>query len=168
MPTSPSSMTFKIVSTSLSGATAYTFLMPARRNPVTNSSVPTTAICISHHQQVLDDRSREGTRLASRDYPDVVHFHFLAYHVVHNREDRERVEVGEFLALANERLIQRDRDARELPVRLETLKRVPYVGVHGGLLELLDDRWHALRLRERAQLPDAVVHATRSEILDAL
>src|SRR4030067_390486 len=106
MPTSCSSMTLTTVSISLSGVTAYTFLMPARRNPVTNSPVPTTAICISHPKQVLDDLCREAACLASRDYPYVVHFHLLAYHVVDYRQDRERGEVGEFLALSFHRPLQ--------------------------------------------------------------
>src|SRR5881296_751583 len=94
IPTFGSSRTFATCASTASRPTLNVFRTPASLNPWTNSSRPTAASSILHHQEVPDHGGVHRALLSPRDDPQVLDLPFLADDVVENRQDGQRVDMG--------------------------------------------------------------------------
>src|SRR5438445_70644 len=86
--------TFATCASTASRPTLNVFRTPASLNPWTNSSRPTAASSILHHQEVPNHGGVHRALLSPCDDPQVLDLPFLADDVVENRQDGQRVDMG--------------------------------------------------------------------------
>src|SRR3989454_1570609 len=121
IPTFGSSRTFATCASTPSRPTLNVFRTPASLNPWTNSSRPTAASSILHHQELPNGFGRQRALLPPRDDSKVLDLPLLAHNVIEDWQDRQRVDVRIVPRLEQVELFDR---AHELtnPERLQVLE----------------------------------------------
>src|SRR3989454_7635150 len=121
IPTFGSSRTFATCASTPSRPTLNVFRTPASLNPWTNSSRPTAASSILHHQELPNGFGRQRTLLPSRDDSKVLDLPLLPHDVIEDWQDGQRVDVRVVPRLEQGELFNR---ANELtnPERLQVLE----------------------------------------------
>src|SRR3989454_616845 len=121
IPTFGSSRTFATCASTASRPTLNVLRTPASLNPWTNSSRPTAASSILHHQEVPDDVGVHRALLPPRDDSQVLDLPLLPHDVIEDWQDGQRVDVRVVPRLEQVELFDR---ANELtnPERLQVLQ----------------------------------------------